>query len=108
MSSATTITAPIACTLIPEAYRDRVAWIGKLTATSLRSHRRDDLVLHLTYDPGAAVMVRELVRRERGCCGFLRFDMQEDADAVHLTIVAPPEARDAADELFDHFVRQAE
>jgi hypothetical protein len=106
MSSATA-TVPIACTLIPDAFRDRVGWIEELTATSLREHRRDGLALHLTYDPGAAAQVRELVRRERECCGFLRFDLREDADTVRLTIVAPPEAREAAGELFDHFVQKA-
>jgi small multidrug resistance family-3 protein len=106
MSSATT-TVPIACTLIPDAFMDRVGWIKELTATSLREHRRDGLALHLIYDPGAAAQVRELVRQERECCGFLRFDLREDADTVRLTIIAPPEAREAAGELFDHFVRQA-
>jgi hypothetical protein len=105
MPSVTT-TVPIACTLIPDAFRERVGWIRELAATSLREHRRDGLALHLTYDPGAAARVRELVRQEQECCGFLRFDVREDADAVRLTIVAPPEAREAAGELFDHFVRQ--
>jgi hypothetical protein len=36
----------------------------------------------------------------RRCCGFLRSDVRVRADAVHLTITAPPEARRAADDLF--------
>jgi hypothetical protein len=35
----------------------------------------------------------------RRCCGFLRSDVRVRADAVHLTITAPPEARRAADDL---------
>jgi hypothetical protein len=60
-------------------------------------------VLELTYDRSAAADVHEFVRREQACCGFLRFDVRESADAVHLTITAPPEAESAADELFAHF-----
>jgi hypothetical protein len=95
---------PIACTLGPGDFKDRVGWIRELSAKSLRSHRRDGLVLELTYDRSAAADVHEFVRREQACCGFLRFDVRESADAVHLTITAPPEAESAADDLFAHFV----
>jgi hypothetical protein len=95
---------PIACALAPRDFKDRVGWIRDLSAKSLRRHRRDGLTLELTYDRGAAADVHEFVRRERACCGFLRFDVRETADAVHLTITAPPEAQSAADELFAHFV----
>jgi hypothetical protein len=100
----TTQTEPIACTLAPGDFKDRVGWIGELTAKWLRSHRRDGLALELTYDRCAAADVHEFVRREQACCGFLRFDVRESADAVHLTITAPAEAQGAADELFAHFV----
>ena len=95
---------PVACTLGSGDFKDRIGWIRELSAKSLRSHRRDGLMLELAYDASAAPDVHELVRREQGCCGFLRFDLRESADAVHLTITAPPEARSAADELFAHFV----
>jgi hypothetical protein len=51
----------------------------------------------------AAADVLEFVRREQACCGFLRFDVRESADTVHLTITAPPEAESAAEDLFAHF-----
>jgi hypothetical protein len=97
---------PIACTLGLGDFKDRIGWIRELSAKSLRSHRRDKLMLELTYDPSAAADVHELVRREQACCGFLRFDVRESAHAVHLTtITAPPEAQSAADDdLFAHFV----
>jgi hypothetical protein len=95
---------PIACTLGPGDFVDRVGWIRELSAKSLRSHRRDGLMLELTYGRCAAADVHQLVRREQACCGFLRFDVRESVDAVHLTITAPPEAQGAADELFAHFV----
>jgi hypothetical protein len=95
---------PIACTLGSGDFKDRIGWIRELSARSLRSHRRDGLSLDLTYDRSAATDVHDLVRREQACCGFLRFDVRESVDAVHLAITAPPEAQTAADELFAHFV----
>ena len=95
---------PIACTLGSGDFKDRIGQIRELSAKSLRSHRRDGLMLELTYDTSAAADVHDLVRREQACCGFLRFDVRESAEAVHLTITAPAEAQGAADELFAHFV----
>lgn len=102
-----TETALIACTLAPGAYMERMAWIQELTTRSLRDHRRDGLVLHLTYDARAAQRVRELIQREQVCCGFLIFDLRHEADALRLTITAPEEAREAADLLFAPFLPPA-
>jgi hypothetical protein len=99
-----TESAPIACNLGAGDFKARVEWIQELSARSLRTHRRDGPTLELTYDRCAAADVHEFVRRERACCGFLRFEVREGADAVHLTITAPPEAQSAADDLFAHFV----
>jgi len=95
---------PIACTLGAGDFKDRVGWIRELSAKSLRSHHRDGLTLQLIYDRSDAADVHEFVRREQACCGFLRFDIRESAEAVHVTITAPPEAHSAADDLFAHFV----
>jgi hypothetical protein len=103
-SMTTTESQPIACTLGAADFKVRVGWIRGLSAKSLRSHHSNGLMLELTYDRCAAADVHEFVRREQACCGFLRFDVRESADAVHLTITAPPEAQGAADELFAHFV----
>jgi hypothetical protein len=92
----------IACTLGSGDFKDRIGWIRELSAKSLRSHRRDGLTLELIYDTPAAADVHGLVRREKACCGFLRFDVRESAGAVHLTITAP-EAQSAVDELFAYF-----
>jgi hypothetical protein len=95
---------PIARALGSDDFEDRIGWIRELSAKSLRSHRRDGLMLELTYDTSAAADVHDLIRREKACCGFLRFDVRESAHAVHLTITARPEAQSAADDLFAHFV----
>lgn len=94
---------PIACSLAPDHFVRRTAWIARLNAWALRHARRDGSTLHLTYNPRAAAELRELVRQEQACCGFLRFDLEETADAIHLSITAPPEAGEAAEVLFGHF-----
>ena len=96
--------APIACTLAPGAFQDRLAWIAELTRDALRHHERRDLTLVLVYDPSALDRVRELVRREQTCCAFLTFDLREETHETRLTITAPGRARIAADMLFDQFV----
>jgi hypothetical protein len=94
---------PIMCTLAAGDYKNRMAWIAALNREALREKRRDDLRLALTYAPEAGERVREMVRREKRCCSFLEFDLREDADAVRLTIMAPEEAREAAELLFEPF-----
>ncbi len=98
---------PIACTLGTDELRDRLAWIALLTRDSLRGHCREDLVLHLHYQPEATARVREMVRLERVCCAFLTFEIGERCDRVSLTITAPEAAREAVDAMFDQFVAPA-
>ena len=95
--------APIACALTPGDYQQRAARIRDLAARSLRSARRDDLRLLLTYAPEAADDVRALVREEQACCAFLRFDVHDDGLGIDVTIAAPEAARAAANDLFAHF-----
>ena len=96
--------SPIACTLAPGAFKDRIAWISALGRDALRSHERRDLVLELHYAPEARERVREMVRNEQACCSFLTFDLREDPDQIRLVITAPETAREAADMLFAQFV----
>jgi hypothetical protein len=99
---------PIACTLAPGDFNSRLAWIAELTRDALREHRRDGLILQLTYAAEAAHRVREMVRKEQACCAFLTFDLREEPDAVRLIITAPEDARAAADTLFEQFVSGAD
>jgi hypothetical protein len=98
---------PIACTLAPGDFKERLAWIGALTRDALRSHERRDLALDLRYAPEAAERVREMVRNEQACCSFLTFDVREDPNEIRLTITAPEAARGAVDMLFEQFVAGA-
>jgi hypothetical protein len=95
LAIAMTIPLPIACTLTPGDYSERLTWIAKLNRESLRSFHQNDLTLELVYDISASSQVRELVQREQTCCAFLHFDVAETADAIHLRIQAPPGARDS-------------
>jgi hypothetical protein len=100
---AVSASSPIACTLTASDFKQRTTWIRALARESLRNARRDDLTLYLTYAPQAAPRVHEMVEKERACCAFMRFDIREDAHGVHLAIVAPEDARSAANDLFAHF-----
>lgn len=95
--------APIACTLQPGDYRERLAWIAGLARDGLLGVSRDDLRLELRYAPQVADRVREMVGKEQRCCAFLDFELAETDAGVHLTIAAPERARDVADALFEQF-----
>jgi hypothetical protein len=103
MTVATSEPTPIACTLGQGDYRQRLAWIADLNRDALRAQQRDGLRLELTYAPAARDRVREMVARERDCCAFLTFDLQQEADAVRLVIEAPEDARDVLDAVFEPF-----
>ena len=96
--------APIACTLQPGDYRERLAWIAGLARDGLLGVSRDDLRLELRYAREVADRVREMVRKEQTCCAFLDFELAESDTGVQLTITAPERARDVADAMFEQFV----
>lgn len=98
---------PIACTLSGKDLRDRRASNADLAREGLLSHQRDDLALCLWYRPDVVGRVRQMVEQEEACCAFLSFQVDEQPDAVTLTIRAPEEAREIADALFDQFVSTA-
>lgn len=97
--------AQVACTLTAADHAARIAWIEELNATALDSYQRDGQRMRLRYHPAAAARARELVRRERECCPFLRFTTQEDQDAFVVIIDAPIELGTAADDLFASYIR---
>ena len=94
---------PIACTLTPDDLEERLGLIRVLAAEALLGYERNGVALTLRYAAHAVERVRAMVASEQHCCAFLTFDVREQPDAVHVTITAPENARDAADELFDQF-----
>jgi hypothetical protein len=99
--------SPIACTLAPGAFKDRLAWIAALNKDALRKYARRDLVLELSYAREARERVHEMVRNEQACCAFLAFELHEAGNEIRLTVTAPERAREAADALFAQFVASA-
>jgi len=100
--------SPISCTLTGNNLRERLAAILALTHDALQGVERRGLVLDLSFASTAAERVREMVRKEKDCCGFLKFDLREVEQEVRLTITAPEQAREAADFLFEQFVGSVE
>ena len=98
---------PIACTLLGDELQDRLAWIATLMCDALQGSERDDLTLRLRFASEAIRRVREMVRKEQACCGFLTFEIDERPDEAWLTITAPEAARAAADTLFAQFTPSA-
>jgi hypothetical protein len=94
---------PIACTLLGEARQDRLGRIAALMCDALLTRERDDLTLRLRFAPDAVQLVRDMVRMEQACCGFVTFEMEERPKETCLTITEPEAARAAADELFGQF-----
>lgn len=88
------------CTLDSTDYRQRLAWIEQLNAAALRGYHREGARIELTYDSAAARPVREFVRAEQDCCPFLEFTVDEDENTLVVTIMAPSDVIEAADELF--------
>jgi hypothetical protein len=95
--------APIACTLSPGEFAERLAWIAALNG-SLRGYAQRELTLELHYPPEEVLRVRELVRREGSCCAFLSFEIEESATMTVLRIHAPEETRDALGAIFAPFL----
>jgi hypothetical protein len=95
---------PLTCCLITGDYQNRITWIEDLARRALRCHTHHDLVLRLFYAPESAEEVKRMVEQERMCCAFLTFDVNQQTDALSVTITAPETAQEAADTLFRPFV----
>lgn len=94
---------PMACTLSPDDYAARLRQIAALTRDELIGCTRRGTVLDLRYNPEAATRVRAMVAKERECCAFLTFEMQESGEEIRLLITAPDQAGDAVPALFAPF-----
>jgi hypothetical protein len=93
----------IACSLDAGQLKGRLEWIAALNARSLKSFSREELTLTLDYEPAAIADVRKMVEREQSCCAFLDFTIAERPGCVRVSIVAPENAREAAEALFEPF-----
>ncbi|MHA7882068.1 hypothetical protein [Nitratireductor rhodophyticola] len=96
--------APIACTLEAGEFGKRLDWIAELNRAALHDAERKGSKLILTYRREHVDRVREMVRQEQQCCGFLGFDLREEEGRVTLVIRAPEGAADAFDTIFEPFL----
>jgi MerR family transcriptional regulator, copper efflux regulator len=94
---------PIACTLEPDAMRDRLAdWNIVRRQVRARSRTADG---GLRIEFGGDVDVGDLARlvaAEQHCCPFFSFDLTVDYRGTGLEIRAPEDAADLVAELFGH------
>lgn len=98
--------ATIACTLDARSHAERVTWIAQLNRSSLQRHARIGRMLLLEYSPSAANDLALLVERERECCAFLTFKVENTDPSITLRIEAPSRVTDeqALDALFSPFL----
>jgi hypothetical protein len=96
--------APIACTLTPNEFKDRAAWLSRLADEALLAHRIHGGTAHLLYRLEAKEAVEQLVRQEQACCSFLRFEMAQTVLGIEVSVTAPPEVREDAAALLAHLL----
>lgn len=87
--------SPIACSLPTGQARDRSALIAQLRADAMLGQQPITGGLRTRFRADAATeqRVRGLVAVERDCCGFLRFDLQREPDALVLDITGSTDAQ---------------
>ncbi|MDX6668970.1 MAG: hypothetical protein QOK04_2350 [Solirubrobacteraceae bacterium] len=85
---------PLACSLPAPDLAERREEIGELLRRSLIGSEREPQHLRLHFDrsPSVADAVNDLVRRERECCPFLDFTVEDGASDLVLSIRAPADA----------------
>jgi hypothetical protein len=94
---------PIACTLSANDFNARLASIAERNRHSLLSVTQDGGQLSLVYDAAARLPVESMITRERDCCAFLTFEVQQHEREMVVRISAPTEAHEAAEMLLDQF-----
>ena len=87
--------APIACTLTPGEFKQRSTWLKDLSNRALLSHVILENHALLRYRLDARADVETMVKQERACCAFLKFDIEEMED--HLLVTIHPCDQDVGD-----------
>lgn len=99
-------TTALACSLSTDAQNERLAWIRRVTTSSLVSHHFEGATLSLRYRRDALDDLEQIVAKERQCCPFLSFTLLHLPGEVQLTIQASGGLGDEARWLFDQFLPQ--
>jgi hypothetical protein len=79
------------CSLDQSDLDDRRREIDGLIGRALQERRDEAGTTVLSFDRAAGAEVRDLIRRERECCGHLSFAMEEDDAVIRVTIRLRPD-----------------
>jgi hypothetical protein len=97
---------PIACTL---SAAEMPARLEEISALGARLLSRDDdgrqVILRFRSDGDTRGRLETLVAAEARCCAFLELTLNEDDEAISLTILAPEGAEEALGEFAGVFAR---
>ena len=74
------------CSLERAELDQRLAEIEQLTRWALKDRGDEAGKTVLTFDRAAAPQVRDLVGRERTCCGHLEFTVEETDETIRVAI----------------------
>jgi hypothetical protein len=98
---------PIACSLSAAELPERLAAIADLGRAALLAARIDPTSAELRFAAGSGVRrrVEAIVAAESQCCAFLAMRVEDEPDAVLLTITAPVGAELVLADLVDAFGR---
>lgn len=93
--------APITCSLGASDLRHRLNEIAEVGAKSLieRDIDGDRRLLHFRSDEETRRRLEAIVAAEAKCCSFLNLSLEDRGDVLVLSVSAPKEGRQVADEL---------
>ena len=81
---------PLACTLTGADMAARGAEIQAVGREGLLGAQAEEARAVLRFRPESRDRVAAIVAKEAECCAFLSMRLDDDSDAVRLTIEAPP------------------
>jgi hypothetical protein len=97
---------PLACSLSVEDQVDRRLEFAEVARRVVgREPTKDGVRLRFRPSPGLGEQLADLTSREKECCPFFDFSIQESGEELVLEVGAPPEARPIVDRLFEHASR---
>lgn len=94
--------AQLTCTRSNDEVAEIGALLSSLAGHSLASPQRtpNGYSLRLAATDEAAATLREFVRRDKECCAFLSFTVEEQPDEIRLDVIGPLGASETLDLCF--------